>query len=237
MPDTNNTANAAARFDHLVVMADTLQEGADWCQRTLGVAAVPGGRHTRFGTHNLVLRIDSAACPNAYLEIIAIDPQPEQPPQGARWFDMDDAALRERVRHRGPQLIHWVAAVPDLDAACARLAQLGIDRGIPSAANRMAPRGLLEWRIAVRADGQRLMDGCLPTLIQWGAYHPAQDMPASGVVLQSPQDVQLQHPQADTLRTALQAAGLVHTPVTQGPPALRVRLQTPGGEVWLEGGG
>ena len=37
--------------------------------------------------------------------------------------------------------------------------------------------------ITVRADGQRLFDGCLPTLIEWGDTHPAATMPESGVTL------------------------------------------------------
>ena len=34
-----------ARLDHLVVVADTLEQGAQWCEATLGAAPVTGGRH------------------------------------------------------------------------------------------------------------------------------------------------------------------------------------------------
>ena len=113
------------RLDHLVVMADTLAQGAAWCEATLGVAAAPGGEHPLFGTHNRLLTIESPAFPLAYLEIIAINPEATGDRQtGAaglkRWFDMDDAALREQVRAHGPRLIHWVARVPDLQEAAAR---------------------------------------------------------------------------------------------------------------------
>ena len=96
------------------------------------------------------------------------------------------------ARH-GPQLIHWVARVPDVRAAVAALAALGIDRGEVIQASRATPNGLLQWQITVRADGQRLFDGCLPTLIQWGDTHPAASMPESGVTLLS---LSLRHPDA-----------------------------------------
>ena len=119
------------RLDHLVVMADTLAQGAAWCEATLGVAAAPGGEHPLFGTHNRLLTIESPAFPLAYLEIIAINPEATGDRQtGAaglkRWFDMDDAALREQVRAHGPRLIHWVARVPDLQEAAARLPPSGV---------------------------------------------------------------------------------------------------------------
>ena len=50
-------------------------------------------------------------------------------------------------------------------------------------AERQTPQGLLQWRISVRPDGARLFDGAMPTLIQWGAAHPVDTMPASGVQL------------------------------------------------------
>ena len=66
---------AAAALDHLVVAAATLDEGADWCLRTLGVAPGAGGKHPLMGTHNRLLKIASPAWPLVYLEIIAVDPE------------------------------------------------------------------------------------------------------------------------------------------------------------------
>ena len=96
----------------------------------------------------------------------------------------------------------------------------------------MTPRGLLEWQITVREDGQRLLDGCLPTLIQWGAVHPADALPASGIALES---LSLRHPQAVLLRAALDAVGLAGIVVEPGPVALQARLATPRGAVTLAG--
>ena len=102
----------------------------------------------------------------------------------------------------------------------------------------MTPHGLLEWKIAVRDDGQRLLNGALPTLIEWGAVHPTQTMAPSGVTLQS---LQLSHPQAQLLRAAYAAIGLDATPgyldITQGPPNITATLQTPKGAVQLHSHG
>ena len=38
--------------DHVVVAARSLDEGADWCERILGVRPVEGGKHATMGTHN-----------------------------------------------------------------------------------------------------------------------------------------------------------------------------------------
>ncbi len=219
--------------DHLVVYAASLDEGAAWCEATLGITPGPGGEHPRMGTHNRLFKIASAAFPAAYFEIIAINSKANfvQPTGGRRWFDMDSAELRAQVSQHGPQLVHWVARVPDAAVAVARLAGLGIDRGEVVRASRPTPRGLLEWQISVREDGQRLFNGVLPTVIQWGAVHPTTAMPDSGVALQS---LTLSSPEAPALNTALQAIGL-HTPVaTHGAARLRATLSTPRGPVTLE---
>ena len=214
-----------------MVLADTLAQGVAWCEATLGVVPAPGGQHPLFGTHNRLLALGGAAFAQAYLEIIAIDPAAGDPGR-TRWFDMDDQRLRRQVRAQGPQLIHWVARVPELARAAAAWAALGLERGAVLPASRMTPRGLLEWQITVREDGQRLLDGCLPTLIQWGAVHPADALPASGIALES---LSLRHPQAALLRAALDAVGLAGVAVEPGPAALQARLATPRGAVTLAG--
>ncbi|MFV0680709.1 VOC family protein [Ottowia sp.] len=224
------------QLDHLVIMADTLDAGVAWCQSALGVTPGPGGEHPLFGTHNRLLDISSAAHPLAYLEIIAINPQATPTsatgaPPRTRWYDMDQTALRKHVRCHGPCLTHWVARVPDTQAAATALAVQGIDRGDVLAVSRQTPAGLLQWRITVRPDGQRLMDGCLPTLIEWGDVHPAQAMPGVGLQLQS---LALRHPRATALHAALHAVGMPAIPVHQSErPELLATLHTPRGEITL----
>ncbi|MEO7106680.1 MAG: VOC family protein [Rhodoferax sp.] len=221
-----------ASVDHLVIMAASLEQGVAWCEATLGVTPGPGGEHPLMGTHNRLMKIASRGFEGAYLEIIAINPiaSPSIPTRARRWFDMDDLALRDYVAHHGPTLTHFVAKVPDVAAAVATLAAQGIDRGAVVTASRPTPNGLLQWQITVREDGQRLFDGCLPTLIQWSGTHPTVAMPDSGLTLQR---LQVKHPQAAALNAAYNAIGLRFGPgaVDTGPARLSAQFQTPKGLV------
>jgi hypothetical protein len=236
---TDAATTTAPALDHLVVVAATLDEGAAWCEATLGVTPGSGGEHPLMGTHNRLLSVASPQFPGAYLEIIAINPVANYAGRtsGKRWFDMDSDPLMQRVQHDGPQLVHWVARVPDLDTARTALTQLGLDAGPAVAASRATPEGLLQWRITIRPDGQRPMGGCLPTLIQWGEAHPTDRMPASGMRLRA---LALSHPLAPLLTQALDTLGL--TPPAAPPPlaatpaphpGLRALLDTPRGPVEL----
>jgi Glyoxalase-like domain len=206
------------QVDHLVIAARTLEEGVRWCESTLGITPGPGGKHPLMSTHNRLFSVASDVFPNAYVEIIAIDP--EAPPPGrARWFGLDRLDLSS-----GPRLVSFVARSTALDDALAALHEAGLDGGRGLAASRNTPSGELRWRIAVRDDGAVLCSGAMPTLIEWGEHHPTASMPASGVVLRSlvlrgvlPQALQL--PQAvfdSTPGPALQAQ--LHT--LRGPITL-----------------
>ncbi len=179
---TRVTPALAWQLDHLVVGAASLDQGVAWARATLGVEPAAGGTHAAMSTHNRLVAIGSPAFARSYLEIIAIDPQ-APPPGRARWFDMDQPAVQARLA-RGPELLHWVARCADVRAACRALAAAGIDRGEVLAAERSSPQGVLRWQISVRADGQRLFEGALPTLIEWGEIHPAESLPESGLRLE-----------------------------------------------------
>lgn len=220
-----------AGLDHLVIAAETLEQGDAWCRRTLGITPGPGGNHPLMGTHNRLARIATVNFPRAYFEIIAIDPVAPDPGR-TRWFDLDDPTLRAALA-QGPRLVHWVAQVPDIDQALASLKRLGIDRGEPLPVSRITPRGLLEWRISVRPDGQRLFDGCLPTLIEWGDVHPASSMPDSGLTLHT---LAVRHPRSADLRRALDAIGLDQVSVEGGPASICATLHGPRESLRLQSG-
>lgn len=168
-------------LDHLVVGARDLDAGVAWCEATFGIVPGPGGRHPLMGTHNRLFAIGSAGFPRAYFEIIAIDPA-AAPPGRARWYDLDNPALQQLLT-TGPALIHWVAGCTGIESEIAALRRHGIERGDALAVERATARGPLRWRISVRTDGARLLDGACPTLIEWDSAHPGDTLPASGVVL------------------------------------------------------
>lgn len=225
-----------AQIDHLVVAASTLDEGVAWCEQTFGSLPGPGGEHPLMGTHNRLFSVATATYLTAYLEIIAIDKGADcARKQGEkRWFDLDNEALQQQLKQSGPQLVHFVASTPGAAPAMQALAALGMDRGELLQASRMTPHGMLTWKITVRPDGQRLMNGTLPTLIEWGDVHPATSMAASGITLES---LTAYQPDTQALRAAYAAIGLQGVAVSQGLPNLIATLQTPRGLVTLESKG
>ena len=225
-----------AQVDHLVIAASTLADGVAWCERSLGVTPGPGGEHPSMGTHNRLFSIATAQYPTAYLEIIAINSEAFSTciHGEKRWFDFDQEVLQNSLRVNGPQLIHFVASTSSANAAIRALSQIGIDRGKLIQASRMTAQGLLSWKVSVRADGQRLLNGTLPTLIEWGNVHPTHHMPASGVTLQS---LTASLPNTDQLRSAYAAIHLQGVGVAQGQPNLIATLQTQRGLVTLESRG
>lgn len=213
-------------LDHLVVAARTLDEGVAWCEATLGLTPGPGGEHVFMGTHNRLFSIASARFARAYFEIIAINPKAAHPGR-VRWFDLDSPALR-RTLASGPRLVHWVARCDDVHAGVARLRAAGIDPGDVRQAERQTASGPLRWQITLRADGRRLFNGALPTLIQWSGAHPADALPGSRVALES---IEVSGLPADA-RALLPAQ--VDTGVDDGATGLRVTLSTARGPVVLQ---
>ncbi len=228
------------QIDHLVVMASSLQAGVQWCEETLGITPGPGGEHDKYGTHNRLFKIASPQFPLAYFEIIAINPAAVIPKraQVPRWFDMDNPALQKAVALQ-PQLVHFVSSTDDIKAARHVLRTQGIERGQVVHASRKSGKGTLHWQITVREDGERLFNGCLPTLIQWGKpdasdplrLHPRNSLPRSGVTLQS---LAISHPSAAKLQTACESIGLQGIAISDGPAHLLAKLQTPKGLVQLQ---
>lgn len=218
-----------AQIDHLVVVADSLEQGAAWCEATLGVAPGPGGRHDLMGTHNRLLSIASATFTACYLEIIAIDPQ-AAPPARARWFGIDDPALRAAVREQ-PRLVHAVARTTAVEMHRWGLINCGLNPGSLIAAQRETAHGLLSWRITVRDDGKTECAGALPTLIEWQGKHPCDHMPASPVMLEALSLHGIPPQAREVLR--LQGVDSERLDRSNGP-ALRATLLTPRERVVLE---
>lgn len=207
-----------ARLDHLVVVADCLEQGVAWCRESLGVEPSGGGSHARMGTHNRLLYLGSGI----YLEVIAIDPQAGRP-EFARWFGMDDREGRRRVA-QAPELRTFVVATDDIASSVASLPALG--------QVEVMRRGDLQWKIAIRPDGVLQEGGCLPGVIEWPrGVHPTASMADTGCRLLC---LEAHHPKPDRLAAPWEAMGLVpneQLALRESPtPRLRARIATPHGE-------
>jgi hypothetical protein len=213
-------------LDHIVIAAASLEEGAAWVAKTFGVRTQPGGKHARMGTHNRLLNLGGGT----YLEIIAIDPEGEQPAQ-PRWFGLDSSELQSQLA-QGPALIHWVARSDDIERDAAQ-------SPVPLGTIHPMERGDLRWRITIPADGHLPGDGLVPTLIQWDVDdHPAKRLPDSECRLIS---LHGWHPRYDSLHLA---DGIWRIPpcVEIGPlenvsqPVLEMAIAAPTGLKIVAGG-
>lgn len=217
-----NAPVGGTQVDHLVVAARSLADGVAWCEATLGITPGAEGKHPLMGTHNRTFRISSDAFPNAYFEIVAVDPG-APPPGRSRWFDLDRTDL-----DGGPRLVNIVARSAQIDVHRGGLIVAGLAPGDPLSVSRETPAGTLSWQILVRDDGRLECGGALPTLIQWNGRHPTEAMPASGVTLKSLALAGVPERARDVLRLASVAvSSAAGTPIT-------AVLATPKGDVTLE---
>lgn len=170
-------------LDHLVVVANSLEEGRAWISEQLGVTIPLGGRHDFMATHNAVMSLGA----DIYLEVIAIDPA-LPPPARQRWFGLDQPAVRSRLA-QGPYLVHYLMRSSDIAATLGRLdSGLRAMIGAPMAASRDS----LSWQITIAEDGRPAADGCLPGVIQWHSPLPQRRMHDAGLRLQQ---LVLHHPE------------------------------------------
>jgi hypothetical protein len=162
-------------LDHLVIAAASLEQGSAWCRQRFGIEPVAGGRHAFMGTHNRLVRLagdDANAWPQAYLEIIAIDPAAAAPAR-PRWFGLDEPTVQAAIAVQ-PRLVHWVARDARLTARRAAWAAAGFDPGPIEATERETPEGPLRWRITVPPEGRPPGGAALPALIAWDeGRHPS----------------------------------------------------------------
>lgn len=195
-------------LDHIAVSAGTLEEGADWVEKVLGVPVTGGGKHAHMSTHNRLLSLG-----DLYLEVIATDPAAPKPGH-PRWFDLD--------HFRGPpRLTNWICRTDDLDAALA-----AAPAGTGTATD--LHRGDYRWRFAVPATGKLPYNDCFPALIQWqGDLHPARSLRDHGIRLTR---LEITHPKAADLLAALKGLVDPRVHVELGPyHALRATFDTPSG--------
>jgi Glyoxalase-like domain len=177
-----------SEIDHLVITAPSLDEGAEYVRRKLGVMPEVGGEHQRMGTHNRLVKLGD----KTYLEVIAANPSAPTPSR-PRWYELDASET-----HPAPRLTTWVARINDIDTALAV-------SPVPLGGIESMSRGQLDWRITIPSDGSLPLQGIAPTLIQWAnGYHPASGLNDLGCSL-----IRLDgfHPEADKITALLKAIG------------------------------
>lgn len=207
------------RLDHLVIAAETLEQGVDYVHSTLGVEIPQGGFHKTMGTHNHLMQLGGGS----YLEVIAIDPDATIPHR-LRWFGLDDALMRDSLRQQ-PRLITWVMNTNEIEKLH-QTAAFAIGTPIELS------RDNLRWQIALSEDGRLLANGLLPYLIQWHSKpHPSQTMADLGCRLLS---LEIYHNRDDWLRSMLKSINADHLVGIHALPDsesayLSASIQTPTG--------
>lgn len=203
-------------FDHVIIGAADLGQGAAWAEETFGAAPGAGGAHPGLGTHNLLARL-----PHGYLEIIAADPAQKGPP---RWMGLSSPALQALLRER-PRPIGWALSTADLDAT-AQSAPWDIGLVVE------ASRGDLSWRFALPPQGTPA-EGVLPFIIEWPARlshrAPLDRMaplgpPGGEMALGA---LRLRHPDPERIETLLKAAGAIEAAAQAGFALEFKREETP----------
>ena len=216
------TVDMPCQLDHVVIGAASLAEGEQFVGDLLGEAPREGGRHAAMGTHNALLGLGVGV----YLEVIAIDPDGGAP-QWPRWFSLDEAATRARLRE-GPQLLTWVVRTDGID----RLPEL---EAYADSEVRPMSRGSLRWQFAFSSDGRCFADGILPHVIQWDTdIHPAESLTGGKCRLSR---LTATTPDAERINKTLGRMHLLKTmdcERVKGPdPALSAEFETPNGVVRL----
>lgn len=203
-------------IDHLVYAAPSLDAGIEAMAERLGVTAAYGGQHTGIGTHNALLSLGG----NAYLEIIA--PDPDQPPPGEPLpFGLGE--LHE------PGLAAWALAVTGIESRVESARDAGYDPGTVVPLTRALPEGgELSWRLTIRRPAAG--DGLVPFLIQWNpGPHPSVSSPGGCTLT----DLTAEHPRPEEIESMLSALGVV-LPLAEAPrPALIATIEGPHGTVVL----
>ncbi|MBX2869722.1 MAG: VOC family protein [Acidiferrobacterales bacterium] len=210
-------------IDHIVIGATNLEQGAEFIEKTFGVAMPRGGEHPLMGTHNLLMQLSD----RTFIEVIAINPD-LPPPARPRWYGLDDPYVYNIVSH-APRLLTWVVNTNNISAL---VEKSSFNFGDPTPVTR----GNLSWSFAIPDDGRLLAGGVLPYVMQWHVSpHPAALMPDLNCELQS---IEVSHPYSSWISGILsdidaQELVKVKPLMANTSPELKVMFNTPNGEVTL----
>jgi Glyoxalase-like domain len=203
-------------MDHVVFAVPNLAQGIELVQLRTGVRAHLGGQHPGRGTHNALLSLGG----RQYFEIIAMDPEQAEAP-GLLFPELKGLSQ--------PRFIAWALAVGSVVETAKRAKAASFETIGPLEGSRAQADGsLLTWK-TLRIGGSPV-EG-LPFFIEWqnGTAHPSQNSP-SGCRLTS---FWIEHTDTEAMRRTLKRLGAEATITSGSRVRLKVRLQTPKGEVEL----
>ncbi len=196
------------KLDHFALSCSNLGDGQALVEEVLGVKLHPGGQHSHFGTHNLLLGLG----PDLYFEVIAKNPD-AAPTGRATWFGLDtfDGA---------PRLGNWICSVTEY---------ADVLETAPSAVGQPVSlrRDDITWQLTVPEDGTLPYDGAYPSLIKWGAgvVPPPAKLPDVGIRLRR---WEVHHPNATEISKMVPLSDDRVSWVV-GPQGFRAEFETPNG--------
>ncbi|MGX9417747.1 VOC family protein [Vibrio sp. WJH972] len=185
--------SVANKIDHIVVGAESLEQGIDFLRKNLGVTLPKASKHEAMSTHNCVAPTGN----DSFLEILSIDPDAPNPGR-ARWFAMDEEDVKTKLQ-QSAYAHHWVVGTDDLDA-------LIESSPVPLGEIVTFTRGERSWRLNIPSDGSMLEEGVIPTFIEWSpGAHPSSAMTDLGLTLKS---IEITHPEPEWLTGILTKLGV-----------------------------
>ncbi len=201
------------QFDHITLVAPSLEEGIDFLQDSLSIEIGQGARHRDMATHNRRCRLG-----DSYLEVIAIDPDAAAPSR-PRWFGLDQAAAVRRDWDDGRRLRAWVARTDSADAVLAAHGQL------------LGAKTLLDeaFYFSLLPEGAPPLEGALPCVIdRRGRPSPAGRMEDQGLRLK---ELLLEHPAPNEIDRLYRQLGILYPPLLREGPRVRLSavIDTPSG--------
>ncbi len=148
------------KLDHVVIAANTLEEGTSYIENKLHIKLSDIGYHNDMGTHNRVVKISKSV----YLEVISIDPNCVDL-KSKRWFNLDSLKLQSQLR-KSPRVIGYV--IENVDTKILKYYEPFF----------RASRGEYKWKFAMPRNNSSILanqfylSGIIPSLINWESEKP-----------------------------------------------------------------
>jgi len=209
-----------SHIDHIVIGTSDLISGTSVMENKLSHKFSPGGEHKIMGTHNNLLKLQSAI----YLEIIANNPNADKPSR-PRWFSLDENNIIKKIKN-APRALCWVLEVENIEDT---VKKCGYN---PGEILQLSRNGM-NWKVTVPVDGKLIENGILPILIEWNKFqHPTKKLSNSKVSLNK---LCLYHPEPKKINNII--SNLIQSnliDILEGLPKIEVVLKNNYGIVVID---